>query len=128
MTDKVVFNEDSIPSVSVDWGRTKELVGKFCKARSEHILVKITEYLPGYIHSMHVHAIQEEMIFVLSGHGYTETEQGKEKLVPGCVSFIPAGVKHATCNPNDETLRVLIVKSPPDNSSIYADSAEPQNT
>ena len=119
--DKIVFHEGSIPFVGVDWGRTKELVGKFCNACSENFLLKITEYFPGYIHAKHVHPAQEETIFVLSGRGYTESEGGRVELYPGCVSYIPAGVYHATCNPYDETLRVLIVKTPPDNSSVYAD-------
>ena len=116
--DKIVFDEKTILFVNVEWGRTKELVGKFCKAKSDNFLMKITEYLPGYIHELHVHPEQEETIYVLSG-GYTETKSGKTGLYPGCVSFIPAGVYHATSNPYDETLRVLIVKTPPDKESIY---------
>lgn len=119
--DKTVFYEGDIPFVDVSWGRTKELVGKFCDAHSDNFLMKITEYLPGYIHSKHVHTHQEETIFVLSGRGYSETESGRAELTPGCVSFIPAGVYHTTCNPYDEVLRVLIVKTPPDDTSIYSE-------
>lgn len=118
--DKSVFHESEIPFVNVDWGRSKELVGKFCKANSESFLMKITEYLPGYIHEKHVHPLQEETIFVLSGRGYTETDSGRVELSPGYISFIPAGVYHATCNPYDETLRVIIVKTPPDETSIHS--------
>ncbi len=119
--EKTVFHESEIPFVNVEWGRTKELVGKFSKAHSEHFLMKITEYLPGYIHAKHVHPSQEETIFVLSGRGYTETDGGRTELRPGSVSFIPAGVWHATCNPYEETLRVVIVKTPPDETSVHSD-------
>lgn len=118
--NNVVFSEVEIPYVDVEWGKTKELVGKFCAAHSENFLMKITEYLPGYIHAKHVHTAQEETIFVLSGRGYSETETGKSSLEPGSVCFIPAGVYHATCNPYDEPLKVIIVKTPPDNSSVYS--------
>lgn len=115
MRDKVVFDTNNIPFTAVDWGQTKELVGKFCEARSDNVLIKITEYLPSHTHTLHVHPDQEEIIFVLSGRGQTETASGKVDLYPGCISFIPAGVPHATYNPyDDESLRAVIIKAPPD--------------
>ena len=115
MRDKVVLDSDAIPFTKVVWGQTKELVGKFCEAQSDNVLVKITEYLPSHTHTLHVHPDQEEIIFVLSGRGETETASGKVDLGPGSVSFIPAGVPHATYNPYaDETMRAVIIKSPPD--------------
>ncbi|MCL6610220.1 MAG: cupin domain-containing protein [Peptococcaceae bacterium] len=115
MKDKAVLNESDIPFFSVDWGRTKVLVGKGSPAASDRVMVKITEYLPGYIHEKHVHPVQEEIIFVLSGRGLTETAGGKRDIKPGDVVFIPAGLEHATYNPYKETLRAVIIKSPPDN-------------
>ncbi len=115
MRDKVVFNADDIPFVSVAWGKTKELVGKFCEAQSDNVLIKITEYLPSHTHTHHTHPDQEEIIYVLSGRGQTETASGKVDLFPGCLSFIPAGVPHATYNPYDnESMVAVIIKSPPD--------------
>lgn len=115
MRDKVVLNSAAVPFTKVAWGRTKELVGKFCEAQSDNVLIKITEYLPNHTHTLHMHPDQEEIIFVLSGRGQTETANGKVDLSPGSVSFIPAGVLHATYNPyENETLRALIIKSPPD--------------
>ena len=118
MRDKVVLHEEIIPFVDVAWGKTKELVGKYCTAYSENVLIKITEYAPGLVHEKHVHPEQEEIIFVLSGNGFSETETGKEPLYPGCISLIPANVPHATHNPNNEPLRVLIIKSPPDEDTV----------
>ena len=46
--DRTVTVIDEIPFNKVEWGQTKELVGRFCKARSERVLVKITEYLPHF--------------------------------------------------------------------------------
>jgi mannose-6-phosphate isomerase-like protein (cupin superfamily) len=116
--DKVVLDEKNIPFVNVNWGRTKELVGRYCAAHSEHILMKITEYSPGFVHEKHAHPEQEEIIFVLSGNGFSETGSGIASLYPGCVSMIPAGVPHATHNPNSEPLRVIIVKAPPDKDTV----------
>lgn len=120
MRDKVVFDADVIPFTKVEWGQTKELVGKFCEARSDKVLIKITEYLPSHTHKLHVHPNQEEIIFVLSGRGQTETASGKVDLSPGSVSFIPAGVSHATYNPYDnESMKAVIIKSPPDAEPLY---------
>lgn len=90
------------------------LVGKGSPAPSDRVMVKITEYLPGFIHQKHVHPVQEEIIFVLSGRGLTETFSGKRDIGPGDVVWIPAGLDHATYNPYTETLRAVIIKSPPD--------------
>lgn len=119
MKDKVVFPIDSIPFTQVDWGQTKELVGRFCKANSENVLVKVTEYLPCHTHKYHSHTGQEEIIIVLSGKGQTETASGTMDLYPGYISFIPAGVKHATYNPyEDEVMRAIIIKTPPDDEPL----------
>lgn len=117
--DKTVIDPESIPFTAVSWGQTKELVGSFCKAHSDNVLVKITEYLPSHSHKSHVHPEQEEIIVVLSGKGQTETESGREDLYPGYVLHIPAGVTHATYNPyDDQVLRAIIIKSPPDKEPV----------
>lgn len=108
-----VIRADDIEFVPVDWGRTKELVG-LETGRSELVQVKITEYLPGYVHKKHVHPEQDEVIFVLSGQGYSETAAGRKRLEPNSVAVVPRGVEHATYNPEKETLRAIIIKSPPD--------------
>jgi len=112
--DRTVQNTEEIPFTSVAWGQTKELVGRFCVAQSENILVKISEYLPHFEHSPHVHEEQEEVIYVLSGKAITETASGRLDLYPGYVAHVPAGVRHATYNPYDEPCRCVIIKSPPD--------------
>lgn len=117
--DKVVLDTSAIPFTQVVWGQTKELVGKFCEAQSDNVLIKITEYLPSHTHSFHTHPDQEEIIFVLSGNGQTETASGIQELHPGYISHIPAGVPHATYNPYDhETMRAVIIKSPPDQEPL----------
>lgn len=112
-----VFSEKEVDFETVDWGRTKVLVGRSApegRGQTEKVLVKITEYLPGYVHEMHVHPEQDEIIFVLSGQGISETEEGRAEIGPGDVVHVPAGTKHATLNPGEVPLRAVIIKSPPD--------------
>jgi mannose-6-phosphate isomerase-like protein (cupin superfamily) len=120
-TRQVVLHEE-VPFRQVDWGLTKDLVGPE-QMGAEHIRVKITEYLPGYSHKLHVHPTQEEVIFVLEGRGITETREDKIEIGPGSVAFVPAGVHHATTNLSlTEPLRAVIVKSPPDDKENQADA------
>ena len=114
MSDKVVVNERDAPFYAVAWGRTKGLVAMESPAFSDKVQVRITEYLPGFVHTLHVHPNQDEIIFVLEGNGASETATGKQQIHPGDVVFVPAGVHHATYNPHAETMRAIIIKSPPD--------------
>lgn len=112
--DRTVQIIDNIPFNKVDWGQTKELVGRYCVAKSENLLVKITEYLPHFQHSPHVHTEQEEVIIVLSGKAITESPTGRIDIYPGCIVHVPRNLKHATYNPYDEPCRCIIIKSPAD--------------
>jgi mannose-6-phosphate isomerase-like protein (cupin superfamily) len=114
MPDKAIVNEKDEPFYSVAWGRTKSLVAKESPAFSDKVQVRITEYLPGFVHTLHVHPTQDEVIYVLEGKGASETKSGKQEIGPGDVVLVPAGVEHATYNPNAEVLRAIIIKSPPD--------------
>jgi len=116
--DKVILNEKEAPFHSVAWGRTKGLVAKESVACSDKVQVRITEYLPGYVHKLHVHPAQDEIIFVLEGRGASETISGKREIGVGDVVFVPAGVEHATYNPHSEVLRAVIIKSPPDKEPV----------
>lgn len=118
---QVVLNGD-IPFRQVEWGLTKDLVGPE-RMGSEKIRLKITEYQPGFTHKLHMHPTQEEVIFVLEGKGVTETREDKIEIGPGSVVFVPAGVYHATLNlSSTESLRAVIVKSPPDDEEVRSDS------
>lgn len=109
---------DEIEFQKVDWGLTKNLIGPK-SVGSERIKVNITEYLPGYIHKLHVHPNQEEVIYILAGRGISETNEGRKDISPGSVVFVPAGVPHATINVSDsEPLRAIIIKSPPGDEEI----------
>ena len=114
MRDKVIVHQADAPFYPVAWGRTKGLVAKESTAFSDKVQVRITEYLPGYVHTLHVHPSQDEIIFVLEGKGASETASGKQEIEAGDVVLVPAGVEHATYNPNQKIMRAIIIKSPPD--------------
>lgn len=114
MLKACVINEADCPFYDVAWGQTKGILAAESAISSPDIQIRITEYKPFWEHSLHVHPNQTEIIFVLSGSGFSETTEGRQPIFPGCAAYIPAGVEHATLNPNSEPLRALIIKSPAD--------------
>jgi len=115
---KRTVQADDVEFYKVDWGLTKNLVGPESMG-SEKLKVNITEYLPGYKHKLHVHPTQEEVIYVLSGKGVSETDSDRMEIGPGSTAFVPAGVPHATTNLSDsESLKAIIIKSPPGDEEV----------
>lgn len=115
MKKPIVIRSEECPYYPVAWGKTKGILAKESVAQSENVQIRMTEYQPHWEHAKHVHPTQEEIIFVLSGRGFSVTDEcGRVPLGPGDVSYIPAGVYHATVNPNDEPMVAIIIKTPPD--------------
>jgi len=55
----------------------------------------------------HFHNGFEECIFVMSGEGCTEADNGKHPLTAGDTILIPSGEKHVTRNTGNEPLVLL---------------------
>ena len=85
MPKKKVILLDEVPFKTVAWGRTKIFIGPQANG-AEHIRVGVTEYDPETPHEPHAHPGQEEVIWVLSGKGYTETHGERIDLAPGAVA------------------------------------------
>ena len=113
-----ILKEYEIAFEKVAWGLTKELVNPETVG-AKKVKVKITEWLPGHVHKKHIHPDQEEVIFVLSGKGMAETEDGKKEIGPGAVVFVGAGEAHTTWNLSDtESLRAVVIKAPPEDEEV----------
>lgn len=113
-----ILREEEIEFEKVAWGLTKELIAPQTVG-AKKVKVKITEWLPGHVHQRHIHPDQEEVIFVLSGKGMAETENGKTEIGPGSVVFIAAGESHMTWNlGKTESLRAIVVKAPPEDEEV----------
>ena len=117
MANNRVFTADDVPFDDVAWGRTKFLVSPTPSAggaEAEDVSVALTEYSPGYSHQGHRHEGQLEVIYILSGHGFHERDDGTRLPIgPGDVIYVPAGSHHGNHNPNAEPLRAIIIKVPP---------------
>ena len=110
MPEKAVIVVEEVPFSAVAWGRSKLLVGTQANG-AEHVRVGVTEYHPDFPHEPHSHPGQEEVIWVLSGRGYTESYGKKMDLFPGAVAFIPAGMEHKTAAVGGK-MTAIIIKGP----------------
>ena len=113
-----IVQVDEVEYEEVEWGLTKELIAPEAVG-SKKIKVKITEYLPGHTHKLHMHPNQEEVISVLSGKGITEIQGERREIGPGSVVFVPAGEPHTTSNwSQSESLKAVIIKAPPNDEEV----------
>ena len=67
----------------------------------------------------HVHAKEEEILYVLSGAGEMYFNGTPEPLEPGTCMYVPSGVEHSINNTGTAVLKVAYVFSPPVQQGSY---------
>ena len=72
----------------------------------------------------HVHPTQEEVIFIVAGHGQLVTPEGTVDLEPGTSVYIPVGLHHATVSNGPGPLEMVTSFSPPVVPGSYESSAD----
>jgi quercetin dioxygenase-like cupin family protein len=89
--------------------RSLEIVSGATGSRAVTLrLVEIAVPQPGdKPRGRHFHSDTEECIYVLSGHGCTESESGDHTLKAGDTILIPEGEQHVTRNTGNEALVLL---------------------
>jgi mannose-6-phosphate isomerase-like protein (cupin superfamily) len=70
-------------------------------------------FLPGQTHSLHTHAGQDKLYFVLEGRGSVTVGTNTETVRAGDLVLAREGVQHALENPGPDNLVVLAVMAPP---------------
>lgn len=68
---------------------------------------------PGSCSNPHTHSDQEEIFYVVSGHGQIRVGTEVADVGPGSCVFAPTGQEHQLINNHDETLNILAAASPP---------------
>ena len=111
MKAKITNIENVNPKV-VPWGTTKILVNSSVGAKN--LEVRLTEMMPGQVHELHEHDV-EEVIIILSGKGlHAEENENKRDIGPNDVIYIPAGVKHKhECTGTEKLKAIVIFTRPP---------------
>jgi quercetin dioxygenase-like cupin family protein len=80
---------------------------------STRMWVGMTKIDPRSRSNRHKHPDQEEIFYVVSGHGQITVGIENDSIGPGSLILVPPGVEHVLFNDSDETLKVLSVVSPP---------------
>jgi quercetin dioxygenase-like cupin family protein len=70
---------------------------------------------------LHVHHQQEETLHVLSGRFKVRVAEEEVLLEQGGFAFMPSGLPHAFLNLTDEPAEIVIVYTPGDGASFYAE-------
>ncbi len=73
----------------------------------------VAEFPAGTVAAPHVHAREEEIIFILSGCGQIVAGEQAVRLEPGVAVFIPPATEHQIRVDADEQLRLVTLFSPP---------------
>ena len=67
---------------------------------------------PGYAVPPHVHAVDDELFYILEGELTLLTDGGEVKAGPGATVLLPRGGRHGFRNDTAGTVRMLVVCTP----------------
>lgn len=80
---------------------------------ARNLTLGVSVFPPGSAPAGHVHQAEEEVIYVVSGHGELRTPDGNVPLEPGNCVCVPIGLDHATASYGPEPLELVTAFSPP---------------
>ncbi len=110
---------------AVDWADHPTLAGLQIKglegrATHPHLSFMLVRVAAGGIIPRHVHAVETETAYVVSGRGelYVDVDEDGHAgqvvaFLPGSGASIPPGLYHAVRNTGDVPLEILAIHSPP---------------
>ena len=76
--------------------------------RSEKVMVGQTIYGPGETHEHHLHPDAEEVVIVMSGHGWHRVGSDVFDIGPGDIVFVPTNAEHsAGADAGDEPMVII---------------------
>jgi putative monooxygenase len=85
----------------------------------KNLVFGLAEFPGGTLAAVHMHAAEEEIIFILSGAGATIAGEQEIALAPGVAVFIPPGLTHQIRSDGPESLRLVTLFSPPVTPGAY---------
>jgi mannose-6-phosphate isomerase-like protein (cupin superfamily) len=79
----------------------------------KNLTLGVSLFPPGSAPPGHAHETEEEVIYVVSGHGELVTPDESVPLEPGNCVYVPTGLHHATVCHGPEVLELVTAFSPP---------------
>lgn len=95
----------------LDWGTRAWHTG-YGKARADNLVVIEVDLQPGFGHAFHLHANQEELVYVIDGEVEQWIGEEKKTLRKGDSAFFGANVVHASYNVSTRPAKVLAILGP----------------
>ncbi|HEU5321487.1 MAG TPA: cupin domain-containing protein [Methylomirabilota bacterium] len=90
-----------------------ERMAKVALAATSRVLLDLYCLEPGQAQTVHSHADQDKIYFVLEGQGRFRLDEAEETLEAGEALAAPAGVRHGVANESGRRLLVLVLVAPP---------------
>jgi quercetin dioxygenase-like cupin family protein len=81
--------------------------------KGDFLFAGLNAFEPGQEHTLHAHAGQDKLYFILEGSGEVQVGADTQVLSAGDAAFAPSGVVHAIRNPGPGRLIVMAVLAPP---------------
>ena len=94
-------------------GRNWKMVAGPAVSDCQNMVMGIVTFPPGADPGPHVHEAEEEIIYVISGHGESLVGERTYPLEPGVALFTEPGLPHGVRNTGTEDLVLVSVFSPP---------------
>ena len=86
---------------------------------AKNLVFGLAEFPGGTLAAPHVHAGEEEILYILSGAGTIITSDQSIALEPGVAVLIPPGVTHQIRADGPDPLRLVTLFSPPVTPGAY---------
>jgi quercetin dioxygenase-like cupin family protein len=94
---------------------SKALVGPE-NSGSRRIDFRISRYAPAAYVGEHVHAVQEQIYYVLEGEGVLTLDAERHLMRPHDYVYVPPGIRHGFSNTGTAGLVFLVVTTPAEDS------------
>ena len=104
------LNEEDVSRLDLPGRTCKVLVGNE-KLAAENLTFGVTEVDATSKMTPHKHE-QEEVIFILRGHGRVTINDKPEEIKEGTVIYLPSNSEHAIENESSETMKFTFAFSP----------------
>ena len=109
---KYTIHESEVEAVQLPGRAHKMIIGPLNFGPAEHMCFGVADFPPRQHAPGHVHAAEEEILYVLTGSGEFYFDGKPEPVEPGTCAYVPPGVEHSINNTSDEVLKVVYVFSP----------------
>jgi mannose-6-phosphate isomerase-like protein (cupin superfamily) len=114
-----VIHESEVEAKPLPGRMHKMIISPWHFGGAKTMCFGVADFPPNAHAPGHIHAAEEEMIYVLTGHGEMYFDGVPEPIEPGSCVYVPANCAHSINNTSDEVLKIVYVFSPPVKQGSY---------